>query len=228
VAKGPRTLRGQLRRLMADEAARPEAVVPPRKKPGKRLSRAWIDDPRPGIERLRGWFDSRGWKPWPFQEHAWDASLAGKSGLVQVATGAGKTFAAYFGPLATVIDQCRASGDGVEGLRVLYITPLRAVSRDVELALKTPVEELGLPITVETRTGDTKASVRAKQRERLPNVLVTTPESLSLMLTREDCAERFKRVHAVILDEWHELLTSKRGTQTELCLARIRAPRPLA
>ena len=150
---------------MADETAPPEVVVPTRKKASARVSRQWLDDPRPGIERLRGWFDSRGWKPWPFQEHAWAASIAGKSGLIQVATGAGKTFAADFGPLACVIDECRANDGGVDGLRILYITPLRAVSRDVELALKSPVDDLGLPITVETRTGDTKASVRAKQRE---------------------------------------------------------------
>ncbi len=228
MAKGPRTLRGQLRRLMAEEAAPPDVMVPKPRKATGRISRQWLDDTRPGIDRLRGWFDARGWKPWPFQEHAWAASLAGKSGLIQVATGAGKTFAAYFGPLARVIDECRANGGGVDGLRILYITPLRAVSRDVELALKSPVDDLGLPITVETRTGDTKASVRAKQRERMPSVLVTTPESLSLLLTREDCADRFKQLQAVILDEWHELLTSKRGTQTELCLACIRAIAPYA
>ncbi len=102
------------------------------------------------------------------------------------------------------------------------MTPLRAVSRDIELALKAPVAELGLPILIESRTGDTASSVRAKQRERLPNVLITTPESLTLLLTRENAAEMFSRLRCVIVDEWHELISSKRGTQTELALARLR------
>ncbi len=105
---------------------------------------------------------------------------------------------------------------------MLYVSPLRAVTRDVELALKAPIEALGLPYTVETRTGDTKASVRARQKDRLPTVLITTPESLCLLLTREDAAEKLGSLAAVILDEWHELLTSKRGSQTELALARLR------
>ena len=175
-----------------------------------------------GRGRVEGWFAARGWTPWPFQREAWDAYAAGKSGLVQVATGAGKTYAAYLGPLAELIDEIGDRAKGVEGLRVLFVTPLRAVSRDIELALKEPVVELGLPVLVESRTGDTKASVRAKQRTRLPNVLITTPESLTLMLTRQDAAEKLGAVRAVIVDEWHELMASKRGTQTELALARLR------
>ncbi|MDX2118908.1 MAG: ligase-associated DNA damage response DEXH box helicase [Planctomycetota bacterium] len=230
--KGPRTLRGQLRRLNAQDAAQeaaPDAsqnAVPPKRPRRSPAARDWLLDPHSGIDRLRAWFTSRGWTPWDFQERAWHASLRGESGLIQVATGAGKTFGAYFGPLAHVIDECRATQGPVEGLRILYLTPLRAVSRDVQLALQSPIDDLCLPISVETRTGDTTQRIRAKQRERMPNVLVTTPESLSLLLTRDDCATRFAGLHAVILDEWHELLTSKRGTQTELCLARLRSLAP--
>jgi len=226
VPKSPRTLRGQLKRLMAEEDV--GAAHKPARTPRRRASRAWLDDTRSGISRLRGWFAAKGWTPWPFQEQAWAAALAGQSGLIQVATGAGKTFAAYFGSLAQVIDECRATGSAVDGLRVLYITPLRAVSRDVELALRSPIDELGVPISVETRTGDTRQSVRARQRERLPNVLITTPESLSLLLTRDECPRHFASLRAIIIDEWHELLTSKRGTQTELCLARLRGIAPSA
>ena len=134
-------------------------------------------------------------------------------------TGAGKTYAAYLGPLADLVAN---PGSPARSLRVLYITPLRAVSRDIELALRLPVAELELPLAVETRTGDTSTSIRTRQRRSLPEILITTPESLSLLLTYADAPERFADVRAIIVDEWHELLTSKRGTQVELALARIR------
>ncbi len=177
-----------------------------------------------------GWFALRGWQPWAFQQEAWAAQAAGRSGLIQVPTGSGKTYAAYGGALAGLIDGVIAGRAG--GCRALYITPLRAVSRDVELALKAPLVDLAsrVPqlkrVRVESRTGDTKSSMRAKQRESLPEVLVTTPESLSLMLTWERSAELFAGVRHVIIDEWHELIGSKRGTQTELGLARLRRLAP--
>src|SRR5690606_12795426 len=109
-----------------------------------------------------------------------------------------------------------------EPLRVLWITPLRALASDTLDALQQPIRDLGLPWTVEKRTGDTAQSVKAKQRLRLPTALVITPESLSLLLSYPDANRRLKGLHAVVVDEWHELLSSKRGTQTELCLARLR------
>jgi ATP-dependent Lhr-like helicase len=148
-----------------------------------------------------------------FQEEAWAAYLRGESGIVQVPTGAGKTYAAYLGPLADVMER----GGGI-----LYLSPLRAMARDVELALKAPVVALKLGIRVESRTGDTSSHVRARQKARLPEVLVTTPESLSLLLTEADAAARLGQLRAVIVDEWHELIDSKRGTQVELALARLR------
>ncbi len=180
-----------------------------------------ITDGRGMVER---WFASRSWTPWPFQTEAWDAFSRGESGLIQVATGAGKTYAAYLGPLAELLDDRRAGP--VEGLRVLYVTPLRAVSRDIELALRAPIEELDLDLIVESRTGDTNSATRARQRSRLPHVLVTTPESLTLLLTREDSRGLFASLRGVIVDEWHELLASKRGTQVELALARLRGFSP--
>ncbi|MEM7755265.1 MAG: ligase-associated DNA damage response DEXH box helicase [Planctomycetota bacterium] len=213
---------------------------------------------------LRAWFASRGWTPYPFQERAWALYGEGRSGLVHVPTGAGKTYAAYGGALIELIAEAggigervgkaeaeevekvgrslarasgssnaekrtRASSRALKGLRLLYITPLRAVSRDVELALKRPLGEMGLldeRVTVESRTGDTSASVRARQQKRLPNVLVTTPESLSLLLTRQNAAELLGSCRCVVVDEWHELLASKRGTQVELALARLRRLAP--
>jgi ATP-dependent helicase Lhr and Lhr-like helicase len=204
-----------------------------------------------GRDLIGRWLASKGWRAWPFQQQAWDAYAAGRSGLIQVATGAGKTYGAYLGPLAELIDEIADGGfriadcqteaarairnpkstirnrsQVVPGLRILFVTPLRAVSRDIELALRAPVQDLALPITVESRTGDTAASIRARQRDRLPNVLVTTPESLTLLLTRENAREQLAGLRCVIVDEWHELLHSKRGTQVELALARLRGFAP--
>ncbi len=153
----------------------------------------------------------------PFQEEAWAAYLRGESGIVQVPTGAGKTYAAYLGPLAEIA----ACGGGV-----LYISPLRAMARDIEAALKAPVEALGLAIRVEGRTGDTSSATRVRQKRSPPEVLVTTPESLTLILTEPDAAARFANLRAVIVDEWHELIDSKRGTQIELALSRLRGFAP--
>lgn len=176
---------------------------------------------RSGAELVQAWFAARAWKPFPFQQCAWDHNLRGDSGLVHVPTGAGKTYAAYGGPLIEIIDELRDCGK-VRGIRLLYVTPLRAVSRDIELALRAPIDDLRLGLTVESRTGDTSASLRARQRRELPNILVTTPESLTLMLTWPECREALASLKCVILDEWHELISSKRGTQTELAIARLR------
>ena len=169
------------------------------------------------------WFKQQGWKPFPFQEEVWAAYAEGASGLIHSSTGSGKTYAAYFGPL---LDALQRSDNAVSPLKVLWLTPLRALSSDTALSLAAPLESLGFKWDVGIRTGDTKASIRAKQRKRLPTVLVTTPESLSLFLTHSDSAERFANLQAVIVDEWHELLGSKRGVLTELALARLRAWQP--
>ena len=111
-------------------------------------------------------------------------------------------------------------------LRVLWITPLRALATDTESSLKAASESLGLPWLIEKRTGDTPAAIRNQQRKTLPDVLITTPESFSLLLTRDDTLERFSQLQCIIVDEWHELLGSKRGVQTELALARVRTLKP--
>jgi ATP-dependent helicase Lhr and Lhr-like helicase len=173
--------------------------------------------------------------PFPFQEEVWRAYLAGESGLIHAATGTGKTYAAWMGPILEWLGDYPAGQGGSEAagrlksappLRVLWITPLRALAADTEAALQAPIEDLGLPWTVEARTGDTAPGVRARQGRRLPTALVTTPESLSLLLTRDDTAELFQDLELVVVDEWHELMSSKRGVQTELALARLRHFRP--
>ena len=193
-----------------------------------RSSEAAACDAPAMLDRLRDWMRGRGWEPFAFQEEAWAAQVAGRSGLVHVPTGAGKTYASYLGALANVMAE-GARGE-LGGLRVVYITPLRAVSRDIEKALRLPVEELGLEaelgIKVEARTGDTSSSVRARQKRSMPSVLITTPESLSLLMSYANARELLGGVSCVIADEWHELLASKRGTQTELAMARLRAWNP--
>jgi ATP-dependent helicase Lhr and Lhr-like helicase len=175
-----------------------------------------------GIQAVENWFASRGWQPAPFQREAWAAFRAGRSGLIHATTGSGKTLAAWLGPVSVALEAGRATA----GLRVLWITPLRALATDTAGNLREAVEGLGLDWTVETRTGDTSASVRARQRRKLPEALVTTPESLSVLLSYRDAEATFARLDAVIVDEWHELLGNKRGVQLQLCLAWLRARRP--
>ncbi|HET7427287.1 MAG TPA: ligase-associated DNA damage response DEXH box helicase [Gemmatimonadales bacterium] len=191
------------------------------------------------MECVREWFRLHDWTPFPFQEEVWRGYMAGESGLIHAATGTGKTYAAWLGPVLEWLRDYparpRRAAAGTKGagrapaappLRVLWVTPLRALAGDTEAALRAPVEDLGLPWTVESRTGDTPARVRARQRDRLPTALVTTPESLSLLLTRDDAESLFDHLELVVVDEWHELLASKRGVQTELALARLRRFRP--
>lgn len=162
------------------------------------------------------WFAQKGWQPLSFQLEAWESYLTGYSGLIQVPTGSGKTYAAIMGPLADMLASPKS------GLQLLYITPLRALSRDIEQSISRPIEEMNWNIRVEARTGDTSSSKKSRQLKQMPDILITTPESLSVMLSYQDGAERFQSLRCVVLDEWHELMSSKRGTQTELGLSRLR------
>ncbi|MGE3854149.1 MAG: ligase-associated DNA damage response DEXH box helicase [Planctomycetota bacterium] len=180
--------------------------------------------PLAALQQLRDWMATRRWTPFAFQEATWAAFLRGESGLISVPTGAGKTTAATFGPLAEIV------AGGQRGLQLVYLSPLRAVSRDIERALKEPLEGLGVAhrVRVESRTGDTSTWRKKKQREQLPEVLVTTPESLTVLLSYPDTPAHFTQLRAVVVDEWHELMSSRRGTQTELALARLRHFAPQA
>ena len=184
-----------------------------------------------GLSAVEGWFSENGWKPFDFQRNVWNSYLKGENGLIHSATGTGKTFAAWLGPLISWINEhpnellvsdAKKKRSDAPPLTVLWITPLRALASDTALSLQAPINALGIPWTVETRTGDTTASLRAKQKIQLPTCLVTTPESLTLMLTNSNPAELFKSLDLVVVDEWHELMASKRGVQTELALAHLR------
>ena len=188
------------------------------------------------------WFAARGWTPFAFQRDVWDAYRAGESGLVHAATGTGKTLAAWFGPLLEWMDEQaipvapnvthatrparRVRRDRSPALRVLWITPLRALAADTEQALREPLQDLGIPWSLESRTGETSAAIRARQRRRLPTALITTPETLSLLLARDDAREIFGDLRLGGGDAWHELMGTKRGVQVELASARLRENQP--
>lgn len=164
------------------------------------------------------WCGQRGWQPFPFQREAWQAIGDGESGLIHAPTGTGKTLAVWLGAVA--------AGWTAQPLRVVWLTPLRALAADTAAALAEPLAALAPEWTVAVRTGDTPAGVRRALRTRPPTAMITTPESLSLLLSFEDAAEAFSGLRMVVVDEWHELLSTKRGVQTELALARLRSLSP--
>ena len=173
------------------------------------------------------WFARRGWLPFAFQREVWAAMAAGRSGLLHASTGSGKTFAVWFGALARAAAlNVPEQGPHAPPLGVLWLTPMRALAADSARAMLEPLADIGSNWSVGKRTGDTPSAERARQDRRFPTALVTTPESLSLMLTRENAREELKRVHTVIVDEWHELMGNKRGVQVQLALARLRRWNP--
>ena len=182
------------------------------------------------LQTILDYFKDQGQKPFRFQREAWKAYIDGKSGLVHSATGTGKTLAVWLGPILTWLKQNKNRNDWdpkkPPPLRILWITPLRALATDTENALRAPLEAMGLPWLLESRTGDSNARVKAKQLKRLPTALITTPESLCLLLTHASLQPQLSAIEGVIVDEWHELLGSKRGIQVELALARLRKLNP--
>lgn len=170
-------------------------------------------------EILNRWFETRGWTPFGFQREVWELIGRGESGLLHCSTGAGKTYAVWLGALARAL----ANRDRGGGLRVLWITPLRALAADTEAALTSALDGLESGWRVGRRTGDTSSSVRRKIAAAPPECLVTTPESLCLLLSQPGFLPHFSGVELAVVDEWHELLSTKRGVLTELALARVRA-----
>lgn len=180
----------------------------------------------------RHWFTARGWKPFVFQKQVWAAIKNGQSGLLHASTGAGKTYAVWFGALDRFArstppdDKPRKRKPVAEPLTVLWITPMRALAADTARALEAPLHDLQIPWSIGLRTGDTSSSERARQSRRLPSALITTPESLTLMLARADAFTALSTLRMVVVDEWHELLGNKRGVQLQLALARLRRWHP--
>ncbi|QRK85527.1 ligase-associated DNA damage response DEXH box helicase [Pseudomonas granadensis] len=178
------------------------------------------------------WFSARGWKPFAFQKQVWAAVKKGESGLLHASTGAGKTYAVWFAALnhyaraRPAVETPRKRKPPAEPLTVLWITPMRALAADTARALQAPVDHLNLAWSIGLRTGDTSSSERARQGRRLPTALITTPESLTLLLARADARTALSTLRMIVVDEWHELLGNKRGVQLQLALARLRHWQP--
>ena len=184
------------------------------------------------------WFRQQHWKPFPYQQEAWQAYLDGESGLVNAPTGSGKTYSLFFGPaleyLAEIKNKVpvappksgRKKAVSTTCLRVLWITPVRALANEIQQSCQRAAHELGLNWEIAIRTGDTPAKDRTKQKKNPPQMLVTTPESLHLMLATTGYAEWFKNLKVVVCDEWHELVGSKRGVLVELAMSRLKTILP--
>jgi ATP-dependent helicase Lhr and Lhr-like helicase len=171
---------------------------------------------RPPLPAVIGdWFESKGWSPRRHQLEMLAAARAGRNALLVAPTGAGKTLAGFLASLVELVEQ------PTEGLHTLYVSPLKALAVDVRRNLLTPIEEMGLPIRVETRTGDTPFERKVRQRVRPPQMLLTTPESLSLLLSHEDSSLLFANLHTLVVDEIHAFATGKRGDLLSLAMARL-------
>ncbi len=175
-------------------------------------------------EPFAGWFARRGWQPRPHQQAMLAAARRGEHALLIAPTGGGKTLAGF---LPSLVDLAGMAAGVAAGLHTLYISPLKALAVDIQRNLAGPIAEMGLPIRIDSRTGDTSSARRQKLREEPPHLLMTTPESLALMLSQPDAARSFAGLQAVIIDEIHALAGTKRGDLLALGLARLRrlAPR---
>lgn len=178
--------------------------------------------PSPLPPAFSNWFAGRGWQARPHQLALLEEARAGRSTLLVAPTGAGKTLAGFLPSLVELTEPGRER----DGLHTLYISPLKALAVDIARNLEMPIAEMGLPIKVETRTGDTSAAKRTRQIARPPDILLTTPEQLALLVSHRDAKPFFANLRRIVLDELHALVTSKRGDLLSLDLARLRTLAP--
>lgn len=176
-----------------------------------------------GYKVINTWLAGKDFKPFAFQKEAWQEIINGKSGLVNAPTGCGKTYSVFLGSLIQFINEHpdNYKSKTRNGLQLLWITPLRALAKDIGRAMEDAISELGMQWKVGTRNGDTEMAERQKQLRNMPEVLIITPESLHLLLGQKGYTEIFKTLRVIAVDEWHELLGSKRGVQVELAISRI-------
>src|SRR5579864_660593 len=172
-------------------------------------------------EPFAGWFAAQGWAPRRHQLAMLDAADTGESVLLIAPTGGGKTLAGF---LPTLCELHRAPRTGIH---TLYVSPLKALATDIARNLTRPVEEMQLAVSIETRTGDTPANRRARQRVAPPNILLTTPESLAVLLSLPDAPTMFAGLSSVVMDEVHALAGTKRGDQLALCVSRLMTLAPI-
>ncbi|MBC7848886.1 MAG: ligase-associated DNA damage response DEXH box helicase [Chitinophagaceae bacterium] len=176
-----------------------------------------------GYQIINAWLESKGMQPFLFQEQTWEHIINSRSGLVNAPTGCGKTFSVFLGALIDFINKNpeKYKTKSKSHLQLLWVSPLRALAKDIGRAMEEVIAELGMSWKVGIRNGDTNLNERARQKRQMPEILIITPESLHLLLGQKGYADVFKTLQIVAVDEWHELLGSKRGVQVELAISRI-------
>lgn len=176
-----------------------------------------------GYQVIQQWLSHKNFKPFLFQEETWQHIFNKESGIVNAPTGCGKTFSVFLGSIINFINEHPANYKKIKnsGLQLLWITPLRALAKDIGRAMEEVIAELELPWKIGIRNGDTPVNERARQKKQMPEVLIITPESLHLLLAQKKHTEIFKTLRIIAVDEWHELLGTKRGVQVELAVSRI-------
>ena len=167
------------------------------------------------------WLKSKGLKSFAFQEEVWQAMLDGKSGLLNAPTGSGKTYALWLGALAKLWPVIEKPDKTETGIQVLWITPLRSLSKDSQKSLQLVADELEIGWKIELRNGDSSTTDKNRQKKKPPECLIVTPETIHILMSQKENAHWFSKIQVVVVDEWHDLLGSKRGVQTELALSRI-------
>ena len=169
-------------------------------------------------KQVNQWFESQNWKPFPFQEKTWASHKKGEHGLLNAPTGSGKTYALWVPILLKILERKKKKA----ALQAIWITPLKALSHEIKQATERLADHFDANITVDIRNGDTSTSQRSKQKRNMPDLLITTPESLQLLLASKKYDQLFENCHSIVVDEWHELLGTKRGVQVELALSRLK------
>jgi ATP-dependent Lhr-like helicase len=164
------------------------------------------------------WFSKQGWNPFPFQLESWDAYLDGQNGIVNAPTGSGKTLSLI---VPILLEGLHSTSQNKGKLQALWISPIRALTKEIKFATEEAIKGLGLDWRVGIRSGDTSTTERQKQKENPPEILITTPESIHVLLSSQGYISFFENLKAVVVDEWHELMGNKRGVQTCLAISRF-------
>lgn len=176
---------------------------------------------------FKNWYQKRSWQPFDYQEECFEAYDQGYSGLLNAPTGSGKTFSLFLPILSQLAaDYFSGNKECLNGLKILWISPVRALASDLKIAMKGAADDMGIPFKVDIRTGDTSSNERQKQKTKPPQCLITTPESLQILLAAKGYSELLGNLEAIVVDEWHELLGSKRGVLLELGLNRVKSLNP--
>ena len=175
------------------------------------------------LNTAQEWFSSKGWQAFDFQKKCWRAFLDNHSGIVNAPTGSGKTYALFLGALVSFLSK---KNQAKKGPYIIWVSPIRALTKEIKLSAEKALEFFQLEWTVGIRSGDTSSAERKKQLTNPPQVMITTPESLHVIMSTKGYSRFFKGLHAIVFDEWHELMGSKRGVQSELAISRLRGLNP--